>query len=216
MATQTKTDMDPTVAPSVFEIDVLQIARVYAQALLRNAQKRDKVDLIQQHFDNLFPAHAQHTQDPKSLANLMTSGAIPRHRRTAVIEDAFKGRVDDLFLDFLQVLNQHDRLDIIRPVGAEYRELRDELYNRVRFQVRTVVPLTDAQREEMLKKARERFQTDAVLVEVIDPDLLGGMQVQVGDRLFDLSLRSRLQAIKKQLIERSSHEIQRRRDRVGS
>lgn len=216
MATQTKTDMDPTVAPSVFEIDVLRVARVYAQALLRNAQKADKVDAIQEHFDGLFPAHYHNEQDPKSLANLMTSGAIPRNRRAAVIDEAFKGKVEDLFLDFLQILNGHERLDIVRAVGAEYRQLRDELYKRVRFQVRTVVPLTDEQRERITARAREAFKAEAVLVEVIDPDLIGGMQIQVGDHLYDLSLKARLRAIKNQLIERSSHEIQRRRDSVGS
>ncbi len=216
MATQTKTDMDPTVAPSVFDIDVLRVARVYAQALLRNAQKADKVDEIQEHFDGLFPAHVDHDQDPRKLANLMTSGAIPRHRRAAVIDDAFRGRADDLFVDFLQTLNAHERLDIVRAVGAEYRDLRDELYKRVRFQVRTAVPLSDEQRERIVARAREAFATEPVLVEVIDPDLIGGMQVQVGDHLYDLSLKARLHAIKNQLIERSSHEIQRRRDRVGS
>jgi hypothetical protein len=57
---------------------------------------------------------------------------------------------------------------------------------------------------------------DPVLLESVDPALLGGLQVQVGDRLFDMSLRSRLDTIKNQLIARSSHEIQRRRDRIGS
>ena len=56
----------------------------------------------------------------------MTSGAIPRHKREDVITERLQGRVDDLFLDFLLVLNEHERLDILRPVGAEYRELRDE------------------------------------------------------------------------------------------
>jgi len=209
-------DLDPTKAPSVFDIDVLRVARVYATALLRAAQKADKVDLIQQHFDDLFGHSQPHPDDPTDVGTLMTSGLIPRGRKEQVIRDAFHGRVDDLFLDFLLVLNHHDRLDIIRAVGTEFRELRDELYRRVRVQVRSAVPLNDEQREQVKAKAREVFDMDPVLVESIDPSLLGGLQLQVGDRLVDLSLRSRLQAIKNQLIARSSHEIQRRRDRIGS
>ena len=53
-------------------------------------------------------------------------------------------------------------------------------------------------------------------VEVTDPSLIGGMQIQVGDTLYDLSLKTRLQNIKQQLLARSSHEIQRGRDRIGT
>ena len=78
------------------------------------------------------------------------------------------------------------------------------------------MPLSDPQRERVKTLAAEFFHLQPVLVEQIDPELLGGVQIQVGDRLVDLSIRSRLETIKQQLIARSSHEIQRRRDRVGS
>src|SRR5205814_10122120 len=105
---------------------------------------------------------------------------------------------------------------LLRAVAATYRELRDELHKRVRVLVRSAVPLADGQREQVKALARENYKLEPVLVEQIDPDLLGGLQIQIGDRLVDLSVRSRLETIKNQLIARSSHEIQRRRDRVGS
>jgi F-type H+-transporting ATPase subunit delta len=211
-----RSDLDPTVAPSVFDVDVLRVARVYAQSLLQAAQKANKVDLMQEHIDDLFGERTRDPNDPADLGTLLTSTAIPRGRKEQVIRDAFGGRVDDLFLNFLLVLNEHNRLAIIRAVGAMYRELRDELYNRVRLQVRSAVPLNDDQKEQIKSQAGAYFKMEPVLVEVVDPTLIGGLQIQVGDRMFDLSLKSRLESIKNQLIARSSHEIQRRRDRVGS
>jgi F-type H+-transporting ATPase subunit delta len=209
-------DLDPTIAPSVFDIDVLRIARVYAGALLNAAKSADKVDLMQEHFDALFPVAVYDPSDPTNLGTLLRSHAIPRGRREHVLTDAFKGRVDDLFLDFLLVLNKHDRLDLVRPVAAEYRELRDKLYNRVRFQVRSAIKLTEDEKKRIAQQAREYFKMEPVLVEIVDPALIGGLQIQVGDMLYDLSLRTQLDKIKQQLLARSSHEIQRRRDRVGS
>jgi len=216
MPDASRSDLDPTVAPSVFDVDVLRVARVYAQSLLQAAQKANKVDLMQEHIDELFGDRKRDPHDPADLGTLLVSTAIPRGRKEQVIRDAFGGRVDDLFLNFLLVLNEHNRLDILRAVGATYRELRDELYNRVRLQVRSAVPLSDEQKDNIKRQSRDVFNMEPVLVEAVDPTLIGGLQIQVGDRLFDLSLKTRLESIKNQLIARSSHEIQRRRDRVGS
>jgi F-type H+-transporting ATPase subunit delta len=209
-------DLDPTRAPSVFDIDVLRIARVYAAALLKAAEAEGVVDELQQSFDTLVGDPLRNPDDPADPAALMASGAIPRARKAEVIEKLFRGKAEDLFVNFIQVLNEHNRLQILRPVAAMYRELRDEYHKRVRVLVRSAVPLSDEQRERVKKLAAEYFHLQPVLVEQIDPELLGGVQIQVRDQLVDLSIRSRLENIKQQLIERSSHEIQRRRDRVGS
>ena len=209
-------DLDPTRAPSVFDIDVLRIARVYAAALLKAADPKGLVDQLQQSFDTLVGDPLRASEDASDPAALMASGAIPKTRKADVIEKLFRGKAEDLFVNFLLVLNEHNRLSILRPVAAMYRELRDEFHKRVRVLVRSAVPLSDPQRERVKSLAAEFFHLQPVLVEQIDPELLGGVQIQVGDRLVDLSIRSRLETIKQQLIARSSHEIQRRRDRVGS
>jgi len=209
-------DLDPTRAPSVFDIDVLRIARVYAAALLKAAQPNGSVDQIQESFDTLVGDPLRQSEESSDPAALMASGAIPKARKAEVIERIFRGKTEDLFVNFLLVLNEHNRLQILRPVAAMYRELRDEFHKRVRVLVRSAVPLSDEQRERVKKLAAEYFHLHPVLVEQVDPELLGGVQIQVRDQLVDLSVRSRLETIKQQLIARSSHEIQRRRDRVGS
>jgi F-type H+-transporting ATPase subunit delta len=209
-------DLDPTRAPSVFDIDVLRLARVYAAALLKAAQPEGVIDEIQESFDTLVGNPLQQSEDAIDPAALMASGAIPKARKAEVIEEVFRGKAEDLFVNFLLVLNDHNRLHILRPVAAMYRELRDEFHKRVRVLVRSAVPLSDEQRERVKKLAAEYFDLKPVLVEQVDPELLGGVQIQVRDQLVDLSVRSRLENIKQQLITRSSHEIQRRRDRVGS
>jgi F-type H+-transporting ATPase subunit delta len=209
-------DLDPTRAPSVFDIDVLRVARVYAEALLRAAEKAGIVDDLQESFDSLVGNPLRRGESQADTAALMASGMIPRRRKAEVIETLFRGKTDDLFVNFLLVLNEHNRLEILRPVAAMYRELRDELHRRVRIVVRSAVSLTDGQREQLKTVARDFYHLEPVLVEQVNPDLIGGLQVQIGDRMVDLSVRSRLDEIKRNLIVRSSHEIQRRRDRVGS
>ena len=69
--------------------------------------------------------------------------------------------------------------------------------------------------DRLADRAAAYFHMEPVIVEIVDPELIGGLQIQVGDTLYDLSLKSRLEQIKQQLLARSSHEIQRRRDRIG-
>lgn len=208
-------DLDPTRAPSVFDVDALRIARVYAQALLQVAIPANKVDEYQESFDTLVgnPLVQQPTQS--DLASLLTGGLIPVGKLEAALIRVFESRCDKAFLNFLLVLNKHGRLELLRPVAAQYRALRDEFHRRVRVLVKSAAPLTDEQRAEVKQLAESRFHLNPVLVEVIEPELLGGLKIQIGDRMIDLTVRGRLDALKKQMIERSTHEIQRRRDRLS-
>jgi F-type H+-transporting ATPase subunit delta len=208
-------DLDPTRAPSVFDVDVLRIGRVYAEALFRAALKVNKVDEFQETFDQLFGNPLQQDPGQADIAPLLSSTLIPRGKREVMIQKAFGGRVDDTFVNFLLVLNKHERQNLIRPIAAMYRQVRDDYHKRVRVVVRSAVELTDPQRAQVRELAENHYHLQPVLVEVIDPDLIGGMQLQVGDRLIDLSVRARLDALRHQLIERSTHEIQRGRDRIG-
>jgi F-type H+-transporting ATPase subunit delta len=209
-------DLDPTRAPSVFDIDVLRIARVYAEALLNAAEKQGKADEIWDEFVALVGNPLRRSESPADPAALMASSAIPRGRKAEVIRKALQGKVGDLLLNFLLVLNEHNRLDILRAVASEYRGLLDERARRLRVQVRSAVPLTDAQREQVRDLAHNYYGLEPILVEEEDPELIGGLRLQVGDRVYDATVRTRLESIKNQLIARSSHAIQRRRDRFRS
>ena len=78
------------------------------------------------------------------------------------------------------------------------------------------VPANGAIGKLKRQELRTAFGRDPLLETSIDPDLLGGLTVQVGDVLYDASIRTRLEQMRTQLIERSSHAIQSQRDRFSS
>jgi F-type H+-transporting ATPase subunit delta len=199
--------------PTVLDVGTQRVARVYAEAILRAAEARQQTGELAVELDSLvndvLPA------DPL-LDLFFSSGAIGKHAKAEVIRSAFAGRASELLVHSLLVLNDHERLDLLRPIVAAYRELRDRREGRLRVHVRCAVPLPDDQRERLLQQLRDTFHKEPLLETQVDGDLLGGMVVRVGDWLYDHSVRTQLETIRDQIIARSSYEIQSGRDRFCS
>jgi F-type H+-transporting ATPase subunit delta len=204
----TPDDLDPTQAATVFDIDVLRVARVYAEALFNAAEKADKVELMWEHFVALVGRPLRRSDSPTDPIVALVV-AVPRGKRKEILLKALDGNVDDLFLHFILVLNGHQRLAILRAVAAVYRQIMDQRSRKVRVKVTSAIPLTDEERQEIGEMARKRFDLSPVLVEKVDPAVLGGLRLQVGDRLIDATVRARLDALKDQLLTRSSYAIRR-------
>src|SRR5262245_58029307 len=126
-----------------------RLARVYAEALLDVAQERGQAEEIAQDL-RVFVAEVY--EEAAELEERLSSPVIKRVAKVPVLEKLFKGRVNDLFYNFLIVLNAKDRLGLIRHVLAAYRDLLDQRAKRIRVIVRSVVPLSDEQ-VERLKQA---------------------------------------------------------------
>lgn len=208
--------MNPNEPPrheTVFDDATQHVARVYAEALLNAAEQSGQTAEIIEDLDSLL--NQVFTQD-RYLEAFLTSRGVSRDRRASALRAAFQGRASDLFLNFLLVLNDHDRLDALRSIAATLRTLNEKRTGKVRVQVRSALPLAEDQQERLRQELRATFGRDPLLETRVDPELLGGLTVQVGDVLYDASIRTRLEQMRTQLIERSSHAIQSQRDRFSS
>ncbi len=190
-----------------------RVARVYADALLKAAAEHGRGAEV---LDELNALVGDVFRREPELEQFLASPAVGRERKGEVIRRTFEGRASELLVNFLYVLNNHDRLDVLRGVRAVYNDLFDRSQNRVRVVVRSAVPLAGDQRERIASELREAFGKEPVLHASVDPALLGGLVVQVDDWVYDASVRTRLELIRKQLVERSSHAIQSGRDRFSS
>jgi F-type H+-transporting ATPase subunit delta len=187
-----------------------RVAEVYATAYVNAAEKAGEVDGAAADFlalvDELLPTLP-------NVETYLSSAVVPVLSRSEVIDKAFTGRATTTFVNFLQVLNLHGRLNLLRAIRMELRDLMDQRASKRRVYVESAAPLTDAARSSLLETLKRRMQFEPVLVESVNPELLAGFVVRVMDYRFDGSVRSHLDALRRELIERSSHEIQSRRDR---
>lgn len=106
-------------------------------------------------------------------------------------------------LNLFRLLRRKSRLALGPSIATFYRELLDEERNVARATVRTAVPLDDQRRATLTQRLTTQTGKQVELEAVVDPDILGGLTVRIGDRLYDASTRTRLRSLKRDL-ERAS------------
>jgi F-type H+-transporting ATPase subunit delta len=186
------------------------VAGVYAEAFLAAAQKQGRAAEVLDELEGLV--HDVFARDP-AIEVFLASAAVGRERKKEALRQAFQGRASDLLTNFLYVLNEHDRLSLLRAVASSYREQFDRLVGRMRVRLTSAAPLAGDQQDRLRQELQVAFGREPILDVHVDPELLGGMVVQVDDWVYDASVRTRLDNLSKQLIERSSYEIQSGRNR---
>lgn len=192
-----------------FDVGAERIARVYAESLY-NASPQGEAEALGVELAEMV---SQAFVNEPALAAFFSSGIISSKQKHEFIENHISGRASATFVNFLHVLNNHSRLDLLEPIYYCYVQLLNEKKRRVRVLVKSAVALDDQYRERLKSDIKTKFNLDPVLDEEVDPDLLGGLLVRVGDWQFDGTVAARLNHLKNQLLERSSHEIQGGRDR---
>jgi F-type H+-transporting ATPase subunit delta len=195
------------------DVSAKRLATIYSEALLNAAQASNCVPQVLEEIDSLIDDVFK--ADPR-LEALLAGAAVGRYARKDAIDKAFKGRASDTFYKLLLVLNDHDRLDLLRPLRRAVHELYDERAGRMRVNVYSATPLSEEFQARVKEAAHRYFNLEPVLMLHVDPALLGGLKLRIGDKVYDASLRTRIDNLRNQLIARSSHEIQSRRDRFSS
>jgi F-type H+-transporting ATPase subunit delta len=116
-------------------------------------------------------------------------------------------------LHFLKVVSHHGRLDCLRAIHRQARGLYEKMRGRVVVQVTSATPMDDSVAEQIVRGIRPLLDGEPLLRRSVDPKLIGGIVVRVGDTLYDGSIAAQLKNVRQQMIDRSAHEIQSRRDR---
>jgi F-type H+-transporting ATPase subunit delta len=198
---------------TVLDDTARQVAAVYAEALYQAARKQDSPEAI---LDDLHGLVAEVFDRDPDLETFFASGTISREHKADAIRRAFDGKASPTFVNFLLVLNAHDRLVLLREIAETFRKIHDERTGRMPVVVRSAVPLGDDQLDRLRQELRAQYGKEPVVETRIDPELLGGLVVRVGDWVYDASVKSRLESIRELLTQRSGHEIQSRRDRFST
>jgi len=179
------------------DLDISQAAStVYAESLLSLVEEQGQAEAV---ADELLQLKALWDQD-QQFVDLMSSSAIDEDDRRESIRKIFgNGRVSKLVFNLLMVLNDKHRAYLLSAVCDAFARKLNELRGRKEAYVTSAFPLDDPQRARLQAEIRRLAGVEPILVERVDPDVLGGLMVQVGDHLFDASAGRRLRDYRDEL-----------------
>lgn len=173
------------------------VARRYAQAALDLALDGD--NLAQWRSD--LAALAGIWQETRIAARL-DEPKLGRTRRMQEARDLLQGRINPLALNMVLLLVQRGRASLVPLIAAAFERLERERERRETAYITSAIPLTDAQRTSLRDALGRRADRTVDLVEAVDPNIMGGLIVRVGDELIDASIAGRLRQIEAQLTGR--------------
>jgi F-type H+-transporting ATPase subunit delta len=193
------------VRDTVFDVDAERLARVYAEAVLGAAGGQAEQTALVEEFDRLRRDVLE--RNPK-VKELFGSVLVSEDEKLALLDRVFGGRVSPLLLNVLKVLARHRRLGMVQDVIAQAKMLWEQRTGRERVELVTANPLSPELENELLASLANALDADPIVFASVNPDLIAGFVIRVGDRVFDGSMRTRLEAMRKGMIARATEAIQ--------
>jgi F-type H+-transporting ATPase subunit delta len=172
-------------------------ARVYAKALFDIGLKEGSVGRI---YDDLHAVSEALSGLDGDLQSVFTMPRLRREDKRRIVDLVFEGKVGRTVLGLLHTLVEKRRETLLDNIVREFDQFRDEHEGLVQVGVTTARKLDTELADELTKALEKRTQKSVVLNERVDPEVLGGMRVTLGDHVFDGTLRRALQDMRRSLV----------------
>ncbi len=170
-------------------------ARRYAEAVLEIARRDGTFEAW---LADLRQAATVVTQP--EISRVVNSPAVAHAARRAVLTGLLEPRISKLALNLVILLAMRGRLAILPTVAADFKLLLDRERGVVVANVTSAVRLEPSELEAIAARLREQTGSTIEVAAAVDPDLIGGLTVRLGDRLIDASVRGRLERLRDRLV----------------
>jgi F-type H+-transporting ATPase subunit delta len=176
-----------------------ELAQVYARSLFAVAREHDKLDLIHEQLTE-FAAAVSANRD---LQTFFFSPYFASAEKEDGLERMLEG-VDETLLNFLKLLIEKHRMPVIFRISAEFERLWEEENRLLPVEITSAVALDPATTQSLGETIGERAGRKVTLAANVDPNILGGIVVRVGNSILDASIRTRLEQLRRQVAQGAS------------
>jgi F-type H+-transporting ATPase subunit delta len=198
---------------TAFDSDRQYLGDLYAKALIgaleQAATPKDALDQFDSLIEDVW-------NQQSTMEGVMDSPRVSFVEKERILDRVFNGPMDATLLKFLKVVARHGRMDCLRAIHNSAKRLYDEMCGRKEVVVETAIELDDKLRGKVTEHLKGVLQAEIILHERVDPSLLGGIRVRVGDTVFDGTVANRLRSLQEQVAQQTSRKIREEPQRFSS
>ena len=173
-----------------------EIAEVYARALFEVALDQDKLDEIHEQLGQFADA----MDESLDLKRFFFSPYFSTEEKKEALGKAVV-KADETFTNFLEALLERHRMPVIFRIRAQFDQLWEEEHKLLPVQVTSAVELDKQTINQIGKQIGEQVGREVQLSSNVDPEILGGLVLRVGNFVMDASIRNRLEQLRKQVAQ---------------
>ncbi len=179
------------------------LAKIYAEGFLSAVEEQGNLDEAVAAFDDLIG----YMHKDQAFASFLVSSAVDIHQRRATLETIFRGRLNDALLNLLQVMNDRRRLSLVPWVHRHVVLWMEGRKGQQEVTVQTPTRLSEGLRSLIQRKVSAWLGKEAVIIEEVRPELIGGLILRTGDLRIDGSLVARIHRLRQRMKMRIGHAI---------
>jgi F-type H+-transporting ATPase subunit delta len=173
---------------------VEEIAKVYARSLFEVARDQGKLDDVREQLGQFADA----LDDDRSLTTFFFSPYFSTDEKKDGLHKAIDG-AEPIFLNFLELLLEKHRMPVIHRVRRDYDQLWREENKLLSVQVTSAIELDEQIVKDLGDRIAEQTDRRIDLTTIVEPDILGGIVLRVGNSILDASIRNRLEQLRRQV-----------------
>ena len=171
------------------------VARPYADAAFQLAREQNALS----RWSEMVGLADAIAADPR-MASALTSPKLDAGAKTSLMLSIAGDRLTEDMRSFIRVLIDADRIELLPEIRMLFEAQRDEAEGVAKATIETALPLSDAQLAEITASLAKRFGKRIEATTSINPALIGGARIAVGDTVIDGSVRGKLEAMKHALL----------------
>jgi F-type H+-transporting ATPase subunit delta len=176
---------------------ISKAAKRYARAFFEIAQEKDCLDTVKDDFVAVDAA----IEGSSELNSFLKAPLIASEKRIEVLKTLFTSRINKLSLEFLLFLERKSRLGITQDTVIEFAGLYDQLKDIQRVSISSAFEMESAQVEAIKKRLQEKLNKNIIAEVIVEPALIGGFKIKVGDQVHDLSIETQLKKLKQSIVK---------------
>jgi len=172
-----------------------KISKRYARSIFSIAEEQKNIETILKDFNHVKTV----VNNSKELSNLIASPIIKPDKKCKIISEIFKENISELTLNFLLLLTNKHRINLIIFITEHFESLINEINNRVKVLITTAVEIDSTIKSTLTDRIKEMTKKTILPSYYVDEQLKAGIKIQIEDWVYDGTLQNKIEDLYKRL-----------------